>query len=144
MRALSAQVDDPQGLKNLDEIHISEQWLQRSTDEDLTGTITHEASHIYANTADNKYNIPYDPPAFERLGAFSSSNPTKARQMSSKPSPTMGHPPASDFGDSNGYTFTKAVNNASTLEYATQVLASVPPFDSDNQSDEVSFLDLPR
>jgi hypothetical protein len=87
----------------LNEMHISSSWLREATDTDLAGTVTHEASHIYANTDDNWYALKRDG---QSQSFYNNTIETKSK--------------SSDF------TFSNAVNNAGTVQLATEVLAGVP------------------
>lgn len=96
-------VADPSHPHRLNEMHIASSWLRQATDTDLAGTVTHEASHIYANTADNWYTLKRDGQSQE---FYNDTTETTSR--------------------SNDFTFTNAVNNAGTVQLATEVLADVP------------------
>jgi hypothetical protein len=93
---------DPSHPNRSNEMHISSKWLREATDTDLAGTVTHEASHIYANTDDNWYTLKCDG---QSQGFYNDTTET-----TSKP---------------HDFTFTNAVNNAGTVQLATEVLAGV-------------------
>lgn len=93
----------PDHIGRPDEVHISNTWLRDGTDVDLAGTVMHEASHVYANTVDNWYNgkLTGSPPGFS-------------------------HSTANVLSSVTDFTFTNAVNNASTVQLAVEALAEVP------------------
>jgi hypothetical protein len=101
---------------HFDRMYVSEKWLKDGSDNDLAAIVLHESSHIYANTDDNW-----------------KTRPNHSSPSDGKPSflfDTKLSVPDPESGKSQGdFTFTNAVNNASTVEVATEVLAGVP-FDS--------------
>ena len=112
---LSLAMIDPETHDKIrfDRMYVSEKSLKDRSDDALAATVLHEASHTYADTSDNWKIRPNHSSPSDGKPSFSFDTHL------SVPDPISGK----SHGD---LTFTNAVNNASTVEVATEVLAGVP------------------
>lgn len=99
--------------KNSGQMHISKDSLSNKSDTALAAILLHEASHAYAKTDDNWLLTRHTTTNWDRLKSLLSSKPTPRFEQA-----------APTGGIVAPFTFTNSVNNAYTVQYATEVLAA--------------------